>query len=60
MPSKPLIGFSSQSLTRFRKTKPKTRAQKKSKTQAQIREEKEKNLKKARKKLAANRKAAKK
>lgn len=60
MPSKPLMGFTGAGLSQRRAAKPKTRAQKKAKTAGQIRDEKLENLKKARKKLAKDRKAAKK
>jgi len=55
MPDKPLGPRSVN-----RRTKPKTRAQGRAKTQAEQREVREKNLAKARKKLKANRLAAKK
>lgn len=54
MPLKPMSGLS------IRRSKPRTRAQKKAKTQAQIREEREKNLAKARRKRAKNLREAKK
>ena len=60
MPTKPLLGLSRASLSRFRTTKPKTRAQKKSKTDAEIRLTREKNLAKARRVLKKKRKDAKK
>ena len=60
MPTKPLMGLSGTSLSRFRKTKPKTRNQKAAKTQAEIRLTREKNLAKARKVLKKKRKEAKK